>query len=123
MYLNLGHTLGHAIEAELGYGKLTHGEAIAIGLLFAIHVSEQKYSIRLPYEQLYNWLKNNQYPLNLQQLNTENLINKMKNDKKVVNKKIQMVLLKNIGEPSVEEIENEDLLKYLKTFKEELMEK
>lgn len=121
LYLNLGHTLGHAIEAELGYGKLTHGEAIAIGLLFAIRVSEKKYSIRLPYEQLYNWLKNNKYPLSLQQLNAENLINKMKSDKKVINKKIQMVLLKDIGEPIVEEIEDNDLLNDLKTFMKELV--
>lgn len=123
MYLNLGHTLGHAIEAELGYGKLTHGEAIAIGLLFAIRVSEQKYSIQLPYEPLYDWFVNNEYPIQLQQFNASNLINKMKSDKKVVNKKIQMVLLKSIGEPIVEEIENEDLLRYLETFMEELMEK
>lgn len=123
MYLNLGHTLGHAIEAELGYGKLTHGEAIAIGLLFAIRISEERYAIRLPYEQLYKWLNENKYPLNLQHLNAENLINKMKSDKKVVNKKIQMVLLKDIGEPIVEEIENKDLLRYLEIFMEELVNK
>lgn len=123
MYLNLGHTLGHAIEAELGYGKLTHGEAIAIGLLFAIRVSEHKYAKDLPYDQLYQWLKLNEYPLHLQQLKAENLINRMKSDKKVVNKKIQMVLLKDVGEPLVEEIENNDLLTYLKNFMEELVKK
>ncbi|MDP2312506.1 MAG: 3-dehydroquinate synthase [Pseudomonadota bacterium] len=31
--LNLGHTLGHALEAVCGYGTLRHGEAVAIGLL------------------------------------------------------------------------------------------
>src|SRR5690625_191966 len=35
-YLNLGHTLAHAIEAEYKYGQITHGEAVAIGLLFAM---------------------------------------------------------------------------------------
>jgi shikimate kinase / 3-dehydroquinate synthase len=37
--LNLGHTVGHALEAALGYGALTHGEAVAIGLLTAMRVS------------------------------------------------------------------------------------
>ena len=37
--LNLGHTMGHALEAALGYGTLTHGEAVAIGLLTAMRVS------------------------------------------------------------------------------------
>lgn len=33
--LNLGHTFGHALERFLGYGKLLHGEAVGVGLIFA----------------------------------------------------------------------------------------
>jgi shikimate kinase / 3-dehydroquinate synthase len=40
--LNLGHTFGHALEAELGYdGRLLHGEAVAIGLGLALMLSAQ----------------------------------------------------------------------------------
>lgn len=121
MYLNLGHTLGHALEAELGYGVMTHGEAVAIGLLFALRMSEKKFSAQLPYEQLRQWLIENEYPLHVQNLKIKNLIDKMKKDKKVVHKKIQMVLLKDIGEPVVQEIDEQELYLALKSFMEELV--
>ncbi len=37
--LNLGHTLGHAIETISGYSKFLHGEAVSIGMVFAAHLS------------------------------------------------------------------------------------
>ena len=39
--LNFGHSFGHAIEAEAGYGMLLHGEAVAIGMLLAARLSAQ----------------------------------------------------------------------------------
>jgi 3-dehydroquinate synthase len=38
--LNLGHTFGHAIENVAGYGEYLHGEAVAIGLVAAAHLSQ-----------------------------------------------------------------------------------
>jgi 3-dehydroquinate synthase len=37
--LNLGHTIGHALEAEAGYGQLLHGEAVAWGMIAATHIA------------------------------------------------------------------------------------
>ena len=37
--LNLGHTFAHALEAELGYGTILHGEAVGIGLVLAFSLS------------------------------------------------------------------------------------
>lgn len=39
--LNLGHTFGHAIEAEMGYGNWLHGEAVAAGMVMAARTAQR----------------------------------------------------------------------------------
>lgn len=120
MFLNLGHTLAHALETELGYGKVTHGEAVAIGILFALKVSEDKFNIQLPYEQYYHWLVNNNYPISLFNVEHEQIIRIMKTDKKAKNQTVQMVLLKKVGKPVVIELTDDELINYLQLFAKEL---
>lgn len=122
-FLNFGHTLGHALESEYGYGTLTHGEAVAIGMLFAMEVSNSVFSNRLPVEMLQKWLKDNSFPLLLKEINCNKILNRMKSDKKVVNNHVQMVLLKDIGNPVTVEISDEDIQNYLETFIYKMMEK
>jgi 3-dehydroquinate synthase len=40
--LNFGHTLGHAIENAVGYGRYQHGEAVAIGMVFEGRLAEAR---------------------------------------------------------------------------------
>lgn len=40
--LNYGHTFGHAFEALAGYGELLHGEAVAIGMVYASRLAERR---------------------------------------------------------------------------------
>ena len=42
MILNLGHTIGHAIESVTGYRKLLHGEAVGWGMLVAITIAAER---------------------------------------------------------------------------------
>ncbi|MCF3941638.1 3-dehydroquinate synthase [Oceanobacillus alkalisoli] len=120
-YLNLGHTLAHALEAELGYGNITHGEAVAIGLLFAIHVSEREYDCNLPFDKLKEWLTDNNYPLAAFTVDTEKIINHMKTDKKATKQRINMVLLKEPGKLNKEELTDETLQNHLDTFRKRLV--
>lgn len=120
-YLNLGHTLAHALEAELGYGNITHGEAVAIGLLFAMHVSEKEYDCNLPFDKLKKWLMDNDYPLTAFTAQTEEIINHMKSDKKATKQRIKMVLLKGPGKINTEELSDEALRKHLETFRKRLV--
>ncbi|KKE79345.1 3-dehydroquinate synthase [Oceanobacillus caeni] len=120
-YLNLGHTLGHAIEAELSYGKLTHGEAVAIGLLFALYVSNKEFEVDLPLESLLTWFKNNDYPLDIRECTSKKLVERMKSDKKATNKKIQMVLLEKVGKPTVKDFDDEVIDSYLQSFMEKVI--
>lgn len=39
--LNLGHTVGHAVEAQAGFERLTHGEAVSLGLVAALRIGEK----------------------------------------------------------------------------------
>ncbi len=39
--LNLGHTVGHALEAQGGFGELSHGEAVSLGLVAAMRIGSQ----------------------------------------------------------------------------------
>lgn len=99
-YLNFGHTLGHAIEAELGYGVITHGEAVAIGMIYAMKISEAYYSSDFRIHEIESWFSQVGLPTSIPKtLKPEKLIKRMKKDKKAENQSLSFVLLKEIGDP------------------------
>jgi 3-dehydroquinate synthase len=117
-YLNFGHTLGHAIEAEIGYGKITHGEAVAIGMVFALQLSSQVYNIEFNTSEFIKWLKQLGYQTELpEELSIERLLERMKQDKKSYGQSVRFVLLKEIGQPIVSEVADEFLLENLEIFR------
>ena len=119
-FLNFGHTLAHALETQLGYGKITHGEAVAIGMLFALRLSEDKFTTSLPYQTFYQWLLRNHYPISLYNIDFAQIIESMKLDKKATYQEIQMILLKKIAHPVLVPVSDKELKVALESFKKEL---
>src|SRR5699024_2000851 len=102
-----------------GYGKITHGEAVAIGMLFALYISEKKYQTPLQLRTYYDWLKRNGYQTTLQAIPIDQIIQLMKLDKKAQFGTIQKVLLKKIGKPLIVPMTENEIADYHRSFKEE----
>jgi 3-dehydroquinate synthase len=116
-FLNFGHTLGHAIESEMGYGNFTHGEAVMIGMVFALKFSCELLDLSFDLNQYKNWVQSLGYETRLPaKLSYDRLINKMRQDKKSIGNSIRFVLLEQLGKPKLLEISDELLLKELKSF-------
>jgi 3-dehydroquinate synthase len=116
-YLNFGHTLGHAIESEMGYGNFTHGEAVMIGMVFALKLSQDLQGLSFDVNQFENWVQSlgflTRVPANL---SIDRLLDKMKQDKKTISHSIRFVLLEQLGKPQLLEVSDEILLEKLKRF-------
>lgn len=119
-FLNFGHTLGHAIEAESGYGQITHGEAITIGMVFALKLSKKMTGLAFDEDEFSKWLQSLGYQVTLPgELSPERLLNRMRQDKKSVGQKVRFVLLEQIGKPVLFEIPDENLLSSLVHFQKQ----
>ena len=122
--LNFGHTLGHAIENCLGYRKILHGEAVAIGMLFAAKLSCIYSSLA---SKEFEFIKKSLFELRLiskeslvffSKIPEKKLLNAMKKDKKNFNGNISFVLLEKIGKANFKNfIAQKDLKKILSQFK------
>ena len=101
--LNLGHTFGHAIEAEMGYGNWLHGEAVATGMVMAARASERLGQFR-PEEtaRIITLLKRAGLPVNgPQKMSAQAYLPHMMRDKKVLAGEMRLVLPLAIGKSEV----------------------
>lgn len=91
--LNFGHTYGHAVEKITKYKKYTHGEAVAMGMIYAINLAFKKGLIDENYKQESLNLINRYNLINeLPNVNPLKLIKLMQSDKKVEKGKINFIL-------------------------------
>ena len=97
--LNFGHTFGHALETMNKYNnQLNHGEAIAIGMVCATKISNKlKFINNKDYLSLINHLKNVGLPSHNEKIFSNTFYNTILSDKKNTDGKINLILLKKIG--------------------------
>lgn len=103
--LNLGHTIGHAIEAAGHYRKAyNHGQAVALGMIAASYISERlgllKKDDRI---KIKNLIKNMGLPTRLKRLKARDILLAQEHDKKFIHGKNRFVLPVKIGKTLVKE--------------------
>lgn len=101
--LNLGHTFGHAIEAEMGYGNWLHGEAVAAGMVMAARTAQRLGQFDEHSIARIVWLlaRAGLPVVGPQGMAPEAYIPHMMRDKKVLNGELRLVLSRAIGESEV----------------------
>ncbi len=92
--LNLGHTVGHAIETATGYTRYRHGEAVGLGLLAALRLSGQE-ALRAQVREL---LRVRRLPVALQGVAVDEVVAAVAHDKKRLSGSTPFVLLDAPGE-------------------------
>jgi len=99
--LNYGHTFAHAFEALCGYGELLHGEAVAIGMLYASILAERRGLIDASItERQQRLLEQVALPIRVPDSNrfsADDIIDKMRLDKKTVSGQLRFVLPTRLG--------------------------
>jgi shikimate kinase/3-dehydroquinate synthase len=91
--LNLGHTIAHAIESATHYSRYRHGEAVALGLLGALRLSERPH-LRDEVERL---LAARGLPTRLGGVAVEDVLPFLERDKKRVGERVPFVLVDQPG--------------------------
>ena len=110
--LNLGHTFGHAIEAEMGYGVWLHGEAVAAGTVLAASTASRMglidESIVCRITKLFEAFDLPVSPPD--SMNFEQFIKHMRRDKKVLKGQVRLVLPEAMGQAGVYSEVSDELL-------------
>lgn len=110
--LNFGHTVGHAVETAAGFGRYRHGEAVAVGMVAAAHISEHLGMIgteeRLRIQKL---LERAGLPVSIPSGLAGGVAEAIGSDKKSVDGRLRWVVLHGIGRPAISDAVTPALLR------------
>jgi 3-dehydroquinate synthase len=100
--LNLGHTIGHAIEAVGGYGRFLHGEAIAIGMAGSARLAEKLGRPADLHNETVSMLKAVNLPVTLpDDVSVDRIMDAMQHDKKFAEGQMVFIVPESIGSVSI----------------------
>lgn len=109
--LNMGHTIGHAVE-KLKNFTLLHGQCVAVGCVASAYLSRQKGFISAEeFDTVKSVFKRYNLPLFTEDLCAQEILNATKSDKKMESGRIKFVLMDTVGHAVVDtSISDEELL-------------
>lgn len=116
MILNFGHTIGHAVEGVGRYSEYNHGEAVAVGMHGAallssrLHVCSEAAS-----ERVTKLIAGMGLPLTAPGFGTADLLGYLARDKKVVDSRVNWVLMQDIGRVTITQEVSEEQLRAVLT--------
>lgn len=100
--LNMGHTLGHAIEKYVYMDRL-HGECVSIGMAGAAYISFKKgYITREVMNEIIDLLKSYDLPVSENRIDLDNVIHATYSDKKMEAGRIKFIVINDIGNSSID---------------------
>ncbi|MDR2654946.1 MAG: 3-dehydroquinate synthase [Oscillospiraceae bacterium] len=109
MKLNFGHTLGHAIEQYYDFKKYSHGEAVAIGMYNITKLAERKGLTKAgTAERIRMILEKYSLPYEFPETDRAAIAQAVSHDKKNLNGKLNLILIREIGESFIYSIMPED---------------
>lgn len=112
MMLNFGHTIGHCVENGCGYGKVLHGEAVAIGMVKESEIGERMGITKAGTSQKIKQLCE-KHNLSTDLPEIENIFEIITHDKKNENENIQLALIERIGKDKLTLLSIEELKELL----------
>ncbi len=113
MILNFGHTFGHAIEKYLGYGKISHGKAVSIGMYMITNAAEKQGLVKAgTTQELKKCLEVNSLPYTLD-ISAQDIYSLSIEDKKRTSDTIRIILCTDIGKCEIKTLKLNEYRKFL----------
>lgn len=111
--LNFGHTLGHAIEKEHNFKDISHGQAVAVGMVMMTKATEMaKLTPAGTADRIAKLCEKYNLPTT-DNTEVENIVKSSFSDKKSGNSDISLIILDKIGESRIYPVAKADMLKFV----------